>query len=213
VITSCKKPVLIVEGLGDKSAVPRLIREVCALNEIYDFNPAPRPKQNVELRKLRRTGELERYVTYAAQDDGDCVLIALDCEDFDPKDIFAEFCRRAANMDLQKKIAIALFRSEFETLFLYCLSEISKLYPEYEWIESRLLVHGEIERIRNAKGVISDAMRNRAYKPTRDQTKFISALNWEKLRANSDSFNRFEQTILWLAGKGNAAGTVFPSIL
>jgi hypothetical protein len=81
-IFACKKPVLIVEGQGDVSAVPRLIRETLAQSQIYDITPAPRPKSHVDVVRLKRTGELERYVEYAARDDGDSVLLALE---FDPK--------------------------------------------------------------------------------------------------------------------------------
>jgi hypothetical protein len=63
-ILNCKRPVLIVEGAGDIRAVPRLIRETLHKHSIFDLNPAPRPKSNVEIKKLMRAGEFERYVEY-----------------------------------------------------------------------------------------------------------------------------------------------------
>jgi hypothetical protein len=51
-ILNCKRPVLIVEGAGDIRAVPRLISETLHKHSIFDLNPAPRPKSNVEIRKL-----------------------------------------------------------------------------------------------------------------------------------------------------------------
>jgi len=90
-IFNCKKPVLIVEGAGDKRAVPRLIRETLHQHSIFDLNPAPRPKSNVEIKKLMRAGELERYVEFAARDDADSILFALDCEDVCPVDVCRGF--------------------------------------------------------------------------------------------------------------------------
>ena len=61
-IVACERPVLIIEGPGDKAAIPLLIRKVLEDRNIFSLNPAPRPKQNVQLKKLRRQGELERYL-------------------------------------------------------------------------------------------------------------------------------------------------------
>src|SRR4051794_40980753 len=82
-ISECKHPVLIVEGAGDIKAVPRLTRETLHLNSIFDINPASRTISNVEIRKLMRSGELERYTRYAISSNvSDSVLLVLDCEDF-----------------------------------------------------------------------------------------------------------------------------------
>ena len=209
-IIECRRPVLIVEGIGDVAAVPRLARQTLYDHEIYDFNIAPRPKKNVELRRLKRTGELERFVQYGLRDDGDSVLLVLDCEDFDPIEIGYEFTERIRRLDGGKKVGTILLKSEFETLFLYCLREIADHFPEYGWDANQLVVQGDPEIIRNAKGRISEAMKERAYKPTRDQEKFITALVLNKLRQHSPSFRRFEDTLLWLVGRRDADEQFFP---
>jgi hypothetical protein len=168
------------------------------------------PKKNVELRKLRRAGELERFVTYALREDGDSVLVVLDCEDFDPLVIGAEFVERIKKLNATKKVGVILLKSEFETLFLYCLLEIAKHFSEYGWRSDRLHLDGDLESIRDAKGRISWAMRERAYKPTRDQEKFITPLDFGKLRDKSPSFGRFEETMLWLAGLKHQDRQFFP---
>ncbi len=211
-IVECKRPVLIVEGDGDAAAVPRLIRETLRLHDIYDVGAAPRPKKNVELQKLRRAGELERFVQYALRDDGDSVLVVLDCEDFDPIQIGSEFIARVSKLDADKKVGIILLKSEFETLFLYCLLEIAGHFPEYRWRPDQLVINGDPEVIRNAKGRISLAMKERAYKPTRDQEKFITALVFDRLRQHSPSFRRFEATLLWLVGHSDRGQQFFPAI-
>ena len=199
-IVECKRPVLIVEGAGDIKAVPRLIRETLYFNGIYDINPAPRPKSNVEVRKLMRAGELERYIEYGIRDDGDSVLVILDCEDFCPLDVCREFTKRIELLKIDKKVGISLFRSEFETLFLYCVDEIAAHFDDYGWRADRPAPSEDFENIRDAKGTLSRMMRpERAYKETRDQEKFITALNYLKLRRHSRSFRHFENTLHWLA--------------
>jgi hypothetical protein len=96
-------------------------------------------------------------------------------------------------------VGIALFRSEFETLFLHCIDEIATHFTDYGWFSEKLLSR-DLETIRDAKGTLSRMMRNdRAYKETRDQEKFITALNFDKLRRDSRSFQHFESTLLWLS--------------
>jgi hypothetical protein len=96
------------------------------------------------------------------------------------------------------------------SLFLHCLREIAKHFPEYGWRTNQLAAEGDPEAIRDAKGRISAAMRERAYKPTRDQEKFITPLDYGKLRRESPSFRRFEATVLWLAGQRDADQQFFP---
>jgi Domain of unknown function (DUF4276) len=209
-IETCKKPILSVEGAGDVKAVPRLIREVLHFNGLFDINPAPRPKSNVEVRKLMRTGELERYVGYGIRDDGDSVLLVLDCDDFCPIKVCKDFIARIIAMSPQKKVGISLFKSEFESLFVHCIDEIVARFSEYGWSSNRTPLGGDIESIRDAKGTLSRMMRSeRAYKETRDQEKFITALDFLKLRQRSRSFRHFENTLLWLA---NGDGRTYPRI-
>ncbi len=197
-----RRPVLIVEGQGDTEAVPRLLRDFCHAHGIYDFNPQPRPLRNVEIRKLARAGELERYVDYALRQegDGDSVLLVLDCEDFDPDEIRNQFLCRINAREPQKPVEVVLLKAEFESLFLPCLPLIAERYPDYGWDQSKLEIRGNCERFRNAKGVISDAMNMRAYKETRDQVKFLSAIDYSILRQRSASFCRFEEIIARFVG-------------
>ena len=67
-------PVLILEGEGDREAVPYLIREITR----YTVSPAGKPIIGVNVPKLSRNGELEKYATYALmRSDGDSVFSAL----------------------------------------------------------------------------------------------------------------------------------------
>jgi hypothetical protein len=137
-------------------------------------------------------------------------LIVLDCEDCEPVETGAELVKRISCLGADKKVGVILFKSEFESLFLFCLPEIAKHFPEYGWHEDRLLIEGDPEVIRDAKGRISLAMRERAYKPTRDQEKFITPLVFERLEQHSKSFCRFEEALLWLVGRRSAQVPFYP---
>jgi hypothetical protein len=147
----------------------------------------------------------------ALRDDGDSVLFVLDCDDFCPLQVCKAFYKRISELRPRKKVGISLFRSEFETIFLHCIDEIAAYFTDYGWIAGRLRLAGDLENIRNAKGTLSRMMKpERAYKETRDQEKFISALNYEKLRENSRSFRHFESTLRWLA---EGPETIYPVIV
>jgi hypothetical protein len=81
----CRGPVLILEGPGDKVAVPKLIREVLHSWGIFDVYPMPHPITNQSVSKLRRAGELEKFVGYSLQHEGDAALIILDCDEHCPQ--------------------------------------------------------------------------------------------------------------------------------
>jgi hypothetical protein len=181
--------------------------------EIFDFQIAPRPKMNVEIGKLRRPGELERYVQYAARDDGDGVLIALDCEDFCPVKIAREFCHRIASLGVAKRVGTVLFRSEYESMFLFSIAEIAAAYPEFGWNVAREKLPPDPEELRNAKGFLSRLMSNgRAYKETRDQARFSHVMNLERVRRYSRSFRHLESTLSWMRSPAPAAADVHPFI-
>jgi hypothetical protein len=166
---------------------------------------------NVEIRKLRRAGELERYVEYASRDDGDSVLVVLDSDDFCPAQIVAEFSSRVLVMHLRKPVAIAFFRSEYESIFLICIEEIVRAYPEFGWSGRRPTQAADLESVRNAKGHISKLMNpSRAYKETRDQARFTSVVDFDRLRRESRSFRHLESAINWLRS-ANKKSLAYPS--
>ena len=214
-IIACRQPVLILEGAGDAQAVPHLIRKTLWHHGVFGLDPASHPITKTSVPKLARDGELERRIRYAAMREGDSVLLALDTDDdcpFDVAKIYAERVRRLIPAP-EKKIGIVFFNCEFETLFLYCLAQIAAANPGYGWKLGDFDPAADFERIRGAKETITGNMAaNRAYKETRDQVRFIEALDFELLRERSRSFRHFEQTLLWLAGRHQAEETVYPVV-
>ncbi|QJP14654.1 DUF4276 family protein [Starkeya sp. ORNL1] len=200
-IRYCKRPVLIVEGQGDSEAIPVLMRRTYEINEIYDVYAAPRPKQIGSIPRFLREGEMERWIQYGLQSDGDSVLVALDCEDDDPEAVRTEVSRRLHTMNRckDKKVAFVLFVREYETMFLHGIDEIKMTYPQNGWIPGANL-ELQPEMYRDAKGSLSRLMNNDyAYKPTRDQARFSNCLDLPVLREKSESFALFERILLGLA--------------
>ena len=210
-ISACRNPFLILEGVGDKLAVPALIRNLAHEHEIFNLSIVPDPIRRQNIPKLRSTGELEKFITYGLMKDGDSLLILLDCDDLCAKDEVHAFTERVRKQIPAKKVGFAFFKSEYESLFVSCLDLIAERYPEYGWNLSDWNIDDEHEEIVGAKGYISRRMKaNKSYKPTRDQVKFTSALDFNRLREKSRSFRHLESTLLWLTGQTDDDSLIYP---
>ena len=210
-ILNCRKPVLILEGEGDKLAVPQLIRGLASEHEIFDLSIVSHPISGRNIPKLRKSGELERFIEYGLRRDGDSLLVLLDCDDLCAKDEARAFTERALNRNPAKKTGFAFFNSEYESFFISCLDLIADQYPERGWDLSDWNIANDHEEIIDAKRYLTKRMKaNMSYKPTRDQLKFTSALDFHRLRDKSRSFRHLESTLLWLTGKTSDDNPVYP---
>lgn len=210
-ISACRKPVLILEGAGDKDAVPELIRKLAHQHGIFDLSIVPHPIIHQNIPKLRAGEELERFVQYGLMRDGDSLLLLLDCDDLCAKDEVHAFAERVRKQNPIKKVGVAFFNSEYESLFITCLDLIAERYPDYGWNLEGWNADEAHEEIVGAKGYISRHMKHaRAYKATRDQVKVTSALDFDRLREKSRSFRHLESTLLWLTGRTNDDSLVYP---
>ena len=198
----CRRPTLIIEGPGDGAAIPKLMRKICEERAIFELWPEKNPIMRQNIPKLSRMGDLEKYVEYGLRRDGDGVLVVLDTDEHCPKvvaDLWVPRIRAMAQRE--KRVALAFFKSEFESMFLCCLDHVVEQYPDYGWDLNGWEPERDHERVVGAKGALSRRMRKgRAYKETRDQVGFVSALDFARLRDISRSFRHFESTLLWLVG-------------
>lgn len=194
----CRAPILILEGPGDVAAVPLLIRRILHEAHIFDLKIMPRPKTNVEAKKLIRSGELERYMDYCNREAGDSIILAIDSDKQCPVSLAKDFSERVINCRLNKPVLIIFFVCEFESLFLPSLDIISARYPEFRWksIEINSL---KFEEIVSVKELISSLMpKDKAYKETRDQVKFAEIIDLQRTRDYIRSFRHFEDALMWL---------------
>ncbi len=210
-ITNCRKPVLILEGDGDKDAIPLLIRNLAHAHKIFDLSIRPHPISGQNIPKLRRAGELEKFIAYGLTRDGNSILVLLDSDDLCPKDEARALTERAQKLNPAKKAGFAFFKSEYESFFVPCLELIAKQYPEYGWNLNNWNIEDDHEEITGAKEYLSACMKaNKTYKPTRDQAKFTSALDFDRLRDKSRSFRHLESLFLWLTGRTSDKTLVYP---
>lgn len=209
-----RQAILLVEGDGDKLAAPELVRRLAAELHLHHLVPAPRPLKIGDSKRLRQSGNLEKWIRYGSMRlDGDCVLVIVDCDDDCPLTVMKELMPRASDVVqvTGKPVGFCLLKCEFKSLFLASLESIMEAFPDYGW---RILDEGALERveeIRGCKEKLSAVMaRGRSYKETRDQVKFVTALDWERLRVRSRSFVHLERTLAWLANRDAQAARVYP---
>lgn len=209
-------PVILTEGAGDQGAVPFLLRHIIAAAGAHEICPAARPIRVGDIPKLRRDGELERFIRYgSSRDDGDGVIMLLDCDDGCPRTIAGEFTQRirALQPAIEKPIGIGFLKKEYECLFLSSIASIVAAYPEYGWKLEGFDTEQDMEEFRDAKAQLSKLMRpGRSYKPTRDQVKFTSECGCARLHAQSRSFRHCEALIEWMAGRRHQNSMIYPIV-
>ncbi len=208
------RPVLLVEGDGDREAVPLLVRQLFQHIGRPDCTPASRPIRCGDLRKLARPGEIEKFVTYAcSRPDGDSALLIIDCDDDCPREVVVDLCRRVQPIAerFDKRVGVALMYREFETLFLYSIQELADRYPDLRWRLEDLDPKRDWTEIRGAKEELRRWMGGATYKETRDQARFVSALDLEVLPERCRPFAHLASTLVWLASEAET-GQVYPRI-
>lgn len=183
----------IVEGDGDLTAVPELLRRV--LHEsLHIFDVAVlRPHKRGEWPKVKQ--EFSRYYQVARLEQVPILIVSdFDCDEcVDHESERAWAIEEAARIDPEGRLEVAFMVKEFESLFLAEQECVRHAFPE--------LVEGasfpkDPESVRDAKGWISCSLpKGRAYKPTIDQARLTARLNLTTLMGASPSFQRFRQSI------------------
>jgi hypothetical protein len=201
------RPVLVIEGDGDKEAVPFLLRRIFPEIGQPEYSPAPRPIMCGDIPKLRKDGVLEKFVEYAcSRSDGNSALLILDCDDDCPVEVAKEFTRRVRPIAqaASKRVGIAFMYREFETLFLYSLRLLTETYPQFEWRVQDRDYERDWTEVRGAKGALNSRMRAHYYKETRDQSRFVSVLDLQDLRGRCRSVEHLFRLLSWLSDPATA---------
>jgi hypothetical protein len=183
----------VVEGHGDREAVPVLIRRIA-----QKFDPAlsvhiPSPIR-IPKNRLVKSGELERAVELAARKVGDngAVLIVLDSDDDCPAQVGPELLKRAIAARSNIPIAVVLAKREFESWFLTAADSLRG----FRGLEAEIASPDDPEAIRGAKEWLSSRMETH-YSETLDQPAFAARLDLEMAR-RADSFDKFYREVVRL---------------
>ena len=191
---------LIVEGEGDKQALPVLVRRILADRNLHHTQLTSPPQVSGDIQKVWK--RLEDYLTYAHMNA--CpILWVLDCDD---KSDGTSGCAVQHVAKLRTQIAgyhfhqpqpleFAFFTKEFESLFL---AEERALRDYYKLPETLHIDANAVNR-RDAKGEISKLLgKSRAYKETTDQAKIAARLDLAHCRQVSRDYRHLEDAILRL---------------
>lgn len=199
------KIIPIVEGDGDISAVPILIRRLLAeyFNE-YSWDVGT-PKRAHSLPAFRK--KLGQFIQYA-QSESDCgaILILLDLDDGCPKEQAQQLA-----IDIQKEyrqcpILIVLAHREYESWFL---SSAEMLAGKYS-LSVDLVAPDNPEHLRDAKGWLTKNMpAGLIYKETTHQPAMTNLIDFDLTMERSRSFRRLVHALEQLLNAD--VGTAFVS--
>lgn len=203
---------LIVEGDGDRQAVPLLLRNYLSYIQDYEFRIVSNPIKAGGIRKLLSPGQLERYVPHAAnRGEADSVLIILDADEHCPLDL-ARQChdRIAALAEARgKPVGLCFLKAEYETLFLFSLASLRAGYRPDAWHPDPPPLPDDLESIRGAKERLKGQMQTASYGEMRDQAAMTPYLDFTALKA-SRSFRHLCACLNWLRSHDGSGAMVYP---
>lgn len=187
---------LIVEGDGDATAVPVLVRKILAKHQLFNVQLTT-PQISGDVHKSRK--RFSDFLRYALK--RQCpILWILDCDDKEigcPVAHVAHFqtMLQSTYFSGMQPIEFAFFVQEFESLFL---AEMSALRLFYQ-LPPDLKIVSNVATRRDAKGEISKLLpKTRSYKETIDQAKITSKLDLDTCAQVSRDYRHLESALLRL---------------
>lgn len=189
----------IVEGDGDKAAVPLLLRDMLAeRHDIHDWKIL-KPHVRGELPTVRKNFD-NNFKAAIKENAAILWILDFDCDDCEcVKKEADDLLARANEIYQDWPIEIAFMVQEYETLFLSnetATRSVLKSIPAVtEFPENP-------ESIRGAKEWLSAAMpKGFSYKPTVHQPKITAALNLNHLLEHSPSYTHLDRALARLVEK------------
>jgi hypothetical protein len=181
----------IVEGHGDREAVPIVIRRLAAKLDPTAAIHVPSPIR-IPKNKLLKPGELERAVELAARRIAGrgAVLILLDSDDDCPAQLGPKLLLRAISARRDVPLAVVIAKREFESWFLAAAESLRG----HRGLANDLDPPSDPEAIRGAKEWLANRMTSRHYVETLDQPALAACFDLEAAR-RADSFDKCNREI------------------
>jgi hypothetical protein len=179
----------IVEGDGEREAVPILIRRIAQTMEC-GFVPRVLPPLRVPASRLLKEGEIERSVELAARKlqgkGGIVIIVDCDWENGCPAKDGPALLRRAVTARSDIPIAVVLAKKEFEAWFLAAAESLRGQCS----LSADLAPPDAPEDIRGAKEWLTARMpAGHSYKETTDQPSLTAVFDISAAR-RADSFDK-----------------------
>lgn len=194
----------IVEGHGEVSAVPVLLRRLAALVDPGLAVHIPQPIR-VPRDKLVKQGELERAVELAARKIGGqgAIVVLVDSHGDCPAHLGPQLLQRALNTRGNLPFAVIVAKQEYEAWFLAAAESLRGL----RGLDADLSPPSDPEAITGAKEWLSERMEgNRKYVETLDQPALSQTFDIDQARRSSASFDKCYRDILRLLQPVQQAG-------
>ncbi len=190
----------IVEGEGEVSAVPILLRRMAPVIDpnrpISVAKPIRRPRGS-----LLKENELERYVELAARTHGGrgAVLVLLDADDDCAATLGPQLVARAKGSRPDSRVGVVLAVKEFECWFLAAAESIAG----HRGLPADLRPPADPEAVRDAKGWLKHRRTDGlAYGPTVDQPALTAVFDMDAARSAAPSFDKLWREIEHLLDEG-----------
>lgn len=180
----------IVEGPGERQAVPLLLRRLLQhMIERHDLTVAQSIVTNGKGNMDRR---LDRYLGYARIQKADGVIIVRDADDDCPHAIACNIAAKVRRVNLGVPVVIVCPKPEFEAWFIGSLVDsCGDSIRDYLGLLPTITAPSNIEMLGDAKGWISRRMpEGRIYKPTRHQAKLAARICISEASIACRSFRR-----------------------
>lgn len=178
--------VCIVEGDGEVTAVPVLLRRIAESLGSYDV-VLPRPIRVHRDRFIRRDDEFSRTIQLAAaKAQGGAVLVIVDADDDCPVALAADLSQRARAVREDLPIAVVIAQREFESWFLAAAPSL----------EGRRGLSGDLhpppdcDAVRDAKGWLSRRIAGGRYHEVTDQPALSAVFDLVQAQLHSRSFRK-----------------------
>jgi Domain of unknown function (DUF4276) len=177
----------VVEGHGEKEAVPTLLRRIAAeiAPGLHIWLPPP---YRINRSKLMMPGELEKAVGTQANrvDGGGGVLVLVDADDDCPATFGPALLARAQATRRDRMVAVVLAKHEFEAWFLASAASLAG----HRGLPATLQPPPDAEAVRGAKEWLNRARSGRPYKETSDQAALAALFDMAVARKNAPSFDK-----------------------
>ncbi|HEY1135876.1 MAG TPA: DUF4276 family protein [Xanthomonadaceae bacterium] len=178
----------IVEGHGEVSALPLLLRRMAELSDPDAYIDVPQPIRVSRDRFINRPEEFSRHLLLAGSKSGNdgWILVLLDADDACPATLGSELLARAKEVLPNHSVSVVIANREFEAWYIGAAESLNG-FRGFRLDEEDLAIDAEVPR--DAKGWLGKRM-DGGYGETTDQPAFAARMNLQQALDRCRSFRK-----------------------